>query len=283
MSMHEKTKISLAAAALVLLSFAGDGAMGQQGAATTPSIVFVGTVETLRAATLPNVTVTPNTSVVAVDRVIKKPDAIALDKGDKVTVVTDGGAPLQEGARGLFFTEGWIFGESLAVRVLSWEPVSAAAAAAAGAAEDTQVAAQVDASADRELQTALESADLVVVGRVKRVQAPSALALAPERKRVTEHDPEWREAIIEVESALKGAADMREVVVRFPASVDVMWAASPKFTEGQEGTFLLQQDRLTGAPAATLEGRAVTAYTAISPKHTLSGGDAARIKRLLGR
>jgi hypothetical protein len=181
----------------------------------------------------------------------------------------------------LFFTDGWIFGESLAVRVLSWEPVLAAAA---GAAEDTRVAAQVDASADRELQTALESADLVVVGRVKRVQAPTALALAaPERKRVTEHDPEWREAIIDVESALKGAADMREVVVRFPASVDVMWAASPKFTEGQEGTFLLQQDRLTGAPAATLEGRAVTAYTAISPKHALSSGDAARIKRLLGR
>ncbi|HEV7877012.1 hypothetical protein [Bradyrhizobium sp.] len=280
MSANEKAKTSLAVAAVVLLSFAGNGAMAQQGASVTPSIVFVGTVETLKAVTLPNVTVTSNTSVVAVDRVIKKPDAIALDTGDKVTVVTDGGAPLQEGAQGLFFTDGLIFGESLAVRVLSWEPVLAAAA---GAAEDTRVSAQVGASADRELQTALESADLVVVGRVKRVQAPSALALAPERRRVTEHDPEWREAIIEVESALKGAADLREVVVRFPASVDVMWAASPKFTEGQEGTFLLQQDRLTGAPAAVLDGRPVSAYTAVSPKHVLSSGDAARIKTLLGK
>jgi hypothetical protein len=281
MSMHEKTNTSLAAAALVLLSFAGDGAMAQQGAATTASIVFVATVETLNAVTLPNLTAAPSTSVVVVERVLRKPDAIALDKGDQVTVVTDGGAPLQEGTQGLFFTDGWIFGDSLAVRVLNWEPVLAAAASAA---EDTRVAAQVDASADKELQTTLESADLVVVGRVKRVQAPSALALAaPEWKRVTEHDPEWREAIIEVESALKGAADVREVVVRFPASVDVMWAASPKFTEGQEGTFLLQQDRLTGSPAATLDSRAVTAYTAISPKQVLSGGDAAKLKKLLGK
>jgi hypothetical protein len=76
---------------------------------------------------------------------------------------------------------------------------------------------------------------------------------------------------------------MREVVVRFPASTDVMWAAYPKFKEGQEGTFLLHQDRLSGSPTATLEGGTVSAYTAARPKDVVSGADAATVRRLLGR
>jgi len=281
MSTRQKAKTLITAAAMLMLSFAGKSAMGQPGT-STPSIIFVGTVEALQAVTLANITATPNTSVVAVERVVKKPDALSLDAGDKVTVVAEGGPPLQEGVQALFYTDGWMFGETMAVRLLRWEPVSANALAAD---DHTRIAAQaVATSADRELQRTLESTDLAVVGRVKRVQAPTVAALtAPEQKRVTEHDPEWREAIVEVESVLKGSADVREVVVRFPASVDVMWAASPKFTEGQEGTFLLQQDRLTGAPSATLNGRVVTTYTAISPKQVLGSADAATVNRVLGR
>jgi hypothetical protein len=281
MSMHGKSETSCAVAAMLLLFLVGDQAMGQQGASTTPSIVFVGTIDAVEAVTVPSLTASPNTSVVAVDRVLRKPDAIALDPGDMVTVVTEGLAPPQKGAQALFFTDGWIFGESLAVRVLSWEPVSSATAGAV-AAEDAKVTAQLQASEDKELQASLESADIVIVGRVKSVHLPSVAALA-ERQMVSEHNPDWREAVIEVQSALKGAADTKEVVVRFPASFDVMWASSPKFTVGQEGTFLLQQDRLSGSPKATLEGKEVTAYTAISPKHTLSSGDSARVRRLLGR
>jgi hypothetical protein len=283
MSMHEKAKTSLAVAAILMLSAAGETVMGQQGSSATPSIVFVGTVETLKAVTLSNLTATPSTSVVAVERVIKKPDALALDPGDRVTVVTQGGGPsLQEGAQGLFYTEGWMFGESLAVRLLNWEPVSAAVA---GVADDARVTQLVASSTDKEIQSLLESSDLVVVGRVKRVQPPTVAALAaPEQKRVTEHDPEWREAVVTVESALKGADNnLQEVIVRFPASVDVMWAASPKFTEGQEGTFLLQQDKLTGAPTASLNGRVVTTYTAISPRQVLGSEAAVTVNRLLGR
>jgi hypothetical protein len=287
MSIHGKSKSSLAVAALLLLVFVVAQAMGQPGAPTTPSIIFVGTIDALQAVTLPSLTPSPNTSVVAVERVLRKPEAITLDQGDKVTVLTEGGAPLQKGMHALFFTDGWIFGESLAVRVLSWEPVSSVrAGAGAGAAEDAKVTAQIQqiqASADKDIQSAIESADIVIVGRVKRIQPPSVAALAPERQMVTEHNPDWQEAIIEVQSALKGAAGAAEVVVRFPASMDVMWAGYPKLKEGQEGTFLLHQDRLSASPTATLEGRAVTAYMVISSKHVLSSGDSERIKGLLAR
>jgi hypothetical protein len=286
MSTHGKSKTSVALAALLLLVSPIGPAMGQQATAT-PSIIFVGTVDALEAVTLPNLTASPNTSVVAVEKVLKKPEAITLDQGDQVTVLTEGLAPLPKGARALFFTDGWIFGESLAVRVLSWEPVSAdKAVAGAVAAEDPKITAQIQqiqASADTDIRSAIESADVAIVGRVLRVQPSSVKTLTPERQFVSEHNPDWQEAVIEVQSALKGAAGTAEVVVRFPASMDVMWAGYPKLKEGQEGTFLLHQDRLSPSPTATLDGKAVTAYTVISSKHVLSSGDSERIKGLLRR
>jgi hypothetical protein len=297
MSIHGTPQTSLAVAALLLLFVAGQ-AMGQPvaptptaptpTAPTTPtiaSIVFVGTVDALEAVTLPNLAASPNTSVVAVEKVLKKPDAIVLDQGDKVTVVAEGGTPLQKGTQALFFADGLIFGESLAVRLLSWEPVSSDTAGAA-AADDPKVTAQIQliqASADKDIQASIASADIIIVGRVKSVQPPSVATLAPEKQRVSEHNPDWQEAIIDVQSVLKGAADTTQVVVRFPASMDVMWAGYPKLTEGQEGTFLLQQDRLSSSATATLEGKAVTAYTVVSSKDVLSSGDSERIKSLLGR
>jgi hypothetical protein len=284
MSIQGKSRTSVALAALSLLVSLIGPAMGQP-ATPTPSIIFVGTIDAPGAVTLPSLTASANTSVVTVEKVLKKPEAISLDEGDKVTVLTEGGAPLQKGTHGLFFTDGWIFGETLAVRVLNWEPVSSARAAA-GAAEDAKVTAQIQqiqASADTDIQSAIASADVVIVGRVKTIQPPSVAALAPESQRITEHNPDWQEAIIEVQSALKGAVDATEIVVRFPASMDVMWASYPKLKAGQEGTFLLHQDRLSTAPTATLEGRTVAAYTVISAKHLLSSGESERIKGLLRR
>jgi hypothetical protein len=275
-----KSKALFALAAMLSLPFVADQAMAQQ---STPaaSIIFVGTVDALEAVTLPSLTASPSTSVVEVDQVIKKPDAIALAQGDKVTVVTEGDNRLQQGARAVFFTDGWMFGESLAVRVLSWEPVAATAEAAASL--DTRVAAQAQASADKDIRASVDSADLIVTGRVMRVTPPTAAALAPQQQIISEHNPDWQDATIQVQSVLKGASDTSQVVVRFPASNDVMWADYPRFTVGQEGTFLLHQDRLSGAPTAALEGRTVPTYTAPSPKSVLSGVDAEKIRSLLGR
>lgn len=282
MTIHGKSMISLAAAAVALLFLVSDQAVGQQATSTSPSIVFVGTVDAVGAVTLPNLAVSPNTSVVAVERVVRKPEAIALDPGDKVTVVTEGVAPVQKGVRALFLTDGWIFGTSLAVRVVSWEPVAAASPTAV-AAQDTKVMAEMQAAADKGVKAAIANADIIVVGRVTKVQPPSVAALAPSRQLISEHNPDWQEAVINVQSTLKGSPDMKEVVVRFPASRDVMWAGYPKFKEGQEGTFLLQRDRVSAAPTAMLNSKSVNAYVATSPNDVLSSADAAKIKSLIGR
>jgi hypothetical protein len=58
---------------------------------------------------------------------------------------------------------------------------------------------------------------------------------------VSEHDPKWREAVIEVAETHKGTFAKRQVVIRFPASTDVAWRRAPKFKAGQEGYFMLHQ------------------------------------------
>ncbi len=93
---------------------------------------------------------------------------------------------------------------------------------------------------------------MIVVGRVEAVRA--ATAQTGPGRRVSEHDAAWQEAVILVESAMKGGQAGQRVVVRFPGSLDVAWRATPRFTTGQEGTFLLRQDTISGSPNAMIAG-----------------------------
>jgi hypothetical protein len=281
MTRHGKSKASHVLAAMALLFAGADRAIGQEEPATTPSIVFVGTVDSPAAVNLPNVAASPNTSVVSVVSVLRKPDAIALVPGDKVTVLTEGTAPKKD-EKATFFADGWIFGQSLGLRVHSWEPVSSAPAAVA-AAGNPGAAAQIQALNDQDARALIANADIIVVGRIGKVLP--LISLDSDQQIVSEHNPYWQQAIIEVSSSLKGAAGAGQVVVRFPASVDVMWAGFPKFKEGQEGTFLLQRDHLSPSTGLRLQDNspAPSAYVAISAKHVLSGEQADRIKSLLAR
>lgn len=278
MTRHRTAKKSWATAALLLCFAMVAAAMGQTEA--TPSIVFAGTVDAVEAVALPGLTASPDTCVVSVDKVIQKPDAVALAPGDKVTVLTPEGKTPQQGAHGLFYTEGWVFGETLAVRALRWETADAGMAAAAPSLE-AKAAAQQKAAADKELKAKIDKADVIVVGRVKKVQPPTVAELAPEQPIISEHNPDWQEATIEVQSVLKGTKGMSQVVVRFPGSVDVMWVSYPKFQEGQEGTFLLTKDSVSGTSKAMVAGKEVVAYVAQHTQDVRTKAASADVKRLM--
>jgi len=280
MSPNVKFRLSLALAVSLPFFFVTSySAAQQESTKTSPWIVFVGTVESVNAVSLVSLQPSANTSVVIVEKVMGKPDAVALVKGDRVTVVTEGTSAPKQGQRGTFFTEGWIFGETLAVRVLNWETVPAGAAALS--AQETKATDWVRTAAEKDLQASIKSADIVVLGRVAGIQAPSVASLTESlRGIVSEHNPEWQEAVIEVHETLKGSSTLKQVVARFPSSPDVMWVGYPKFKIGQEGTFLLRQDSVSGAPTGVLEGKTVTAYMAMSPKDIRSKSDVEMIKRL---
>jgi hypothetical protein len=249
--------------------------IGQQQSITYPWIIFVGTVESLNASSLQSLKSSQNTSVVVIEKVFRKPNAISLARRDRITVVTEN-VPLRKGVRALFITEGLIYGENLAVRVLSWEP----SPVTAKRREEAKAAAKMQELVDNDLRASLETVDIAVVGRVKAIQEPGAPELVREKQIKSEHNAYWQEAIVEVQETLKGAAGA-QVVVRFPTSVDVMWKGFPRFKVGQEGLFLLRQDRISGVPNATLDGKSVPAYIALTRKDVLSKRQSAKVKTLL--
>lgn len=237
------------------------------------NIVFVGTVTQVGAASFGAVAATPRTLVVRVEDVFDKPAALHLAAGDSVTVEPLD-STLKSGARATFYTTGWVFGRGVAVREMAHETMPAQQTLAGARDSFLRLQRQVN---DSTLAERVRGADMIVVGRVETIQAPTLLT---PRHRITEHDADWQEAVIAVDSMIKGPSSTR-VVVRFPGSRDIAWHRLPKFTAGQSGTFLLRRDSLSGAPRAMLAGRQVPAYNVVAGADVLTTGDAPRVRALV--
>jgi hypothetical protein len=81
-------------------------------------------------------------------------------------------------------------------------------------------------------------ADAVVVGKVTETGPVGRTEPPP----ASEHDPQWRTAVVVVERGEKG--DLKEgqpVRVAYPSSRDVMWFLAPKPQPGDRAVFLLHR------------------------------------------
>ncbi len=232
--------------------------------------VFKGTVKKLKAATMRGVPVSDRTVVVRVDEVMQAPEMLTEYSGRDITVQLSGRQKVKVGQQAVFYADGWLFGEGLAVQSAGLHAVGKAAAALSAGGDAVQN------RADREMQTRLASADVVVHGRVSSVRLPAetptfraATAEVTASTPISEHDPLWREAVIEVGEVQKGNVSQKKVVVRFPSSTDVSWHNAPKFHPGQEGVFILHKgqgeegaERMAERAAA---GEGEEIYTALHP------------------
>jgi hypothetical protein len=207
-----------------------------------PTFVFKGTIKKLKSATMKEVPVNERTAIVTVDQIIEAPQDLGGYSGQDITVQLSGRQKISAGQQMIFHTTSWMYGNSVAVKSLSQEPVTTKHATILSASGDS-----VARRAKREQREHFDVADLVVSGKVVAVRLPGDSA--PGRKRasagspepITEHDPKWREAVIQVDQVYKGAHKKKQVVIRFPASSDVMWHGAPKFHAGQSGYFMLHK------------------------------------------
>lgn len=246
------------------------------------SIIFSGTVSQLAATSFADVPKSAQTIVVKVDSIEKKPAAVSLKKGDSVTVEVKDASAFQEGTHATFYTDGWIFGSGVAVKELGHEVGTAGAETVPPATAETKAHGQ-DQITDQELLDRMKASDFVVVGRVTDVRKwnPSKPKYgAPSR--VTEHDPDWHEAVVEVQSVLKGGKVKGDkVIVRFPSRNDVAWVSSPKFAKNERAIFCLNRDQSTGAPTTKVGGQKVNVYTCLGHGDALPISDEARVRALL--
>lgn len=218
-----------------------------------PTFVFRGTIKRLKSATMKDVPVTEHTAVVTIDEIIEAPPDLAGYVGQNITVELSGRRKVAIGQQMIFHATGWMFGESVAVRSLSEEPFESGRRLAAST--DTGA---VDRHTEKKRLSHFADADLVVAGKVVAVRLPAESAAAKKKGGasvtypITEHDPNWREAVIQVDDVIKGTSRSGQIIVRFPASSDVMWHGTSKFETGQEGYFLLHRAhaKVTRAKAA---------------------------------
>jgi hypothetical protein len=268
-------------ASILCVNLLGAPALPQAALVKQSSIVFAGTVSQLGATSFAGVPKSAQTIVVRVDSVLKKPSAVSLKKGDNVTVEVKDPAAFHDGTQATFYTDGWIFGSGVAVKELGHEigPSVGDTTKAAGANEKAH--GQDQEISDQELRDRLNSADFVVIGRVTEVRRWTVPKSAT-HYRVSEHDPDWHEAVVEVQSVLKGGqVKGNKVVVRFPGRNDVAWVHSPKFAKNQQGIFCLNRDQTSSVSTEKVGGRQVTVYTCLGHGDSLPMSDAPRVRSLL--
>jgi hypothetical protein len=247
------------------------------------SFIFRGTVQQAQpVATKPSEPKADRASV-RVDQVISLANgaqqALGDLKGKTVTVVDTSGAhePLKNGDQWTFYANGLQYGESVTLELV-------------GRVKEGGVSIKTfqpnlfaaDLVGEKTLPEHVTEAEAIVTGRVVSVRPlpqPKlqmlAAAMQSEKKPPSEHDPKYREAVIQVGEALKGNLPEKKVVVIFAASKDVRWYSSPKLKEGQEGTFILHKEQvkdeaertalLSVTPAEAGSGQI---FTALDPKDT---------------
>lgn len=238
--------------------------------ASQSTFIFKGTVKKLKAATIRDIPVTEKTVVVSVDEIISAPELLESFAGSDITVQLGSRETVKKGEQAIFYTNSWMLGESLGVKSVGHTEVIA------GSALESVNASEQGSAMSQRLQDKVADADTVVTGKVTDVRLVIAPSQAKGKKDtlesfepISEHNPVWQEAVIEVADVEKGKGTSKQIVVRFPDSTDVRWYEAPKFKTGQEAVFLLKDEGRSARPAADAistpkgKGKATKVYTAL--------------------
>jgi hypothetical protein len=259
------------------------------------AFVFTGKVIKSAAALMENM-VTKTTMILEVQHIIKAPAMFASITGQQVTVRFKRLPKLKKNAIITVFADGWIFGETIAVDVVSFSEEKDKMTIAAS------INTTLTATSDADLKDRINSAELGVVGKVTKVEKANVpdtpLSLSANKSKATsnkneplttkisEHDPNWHEATIKVDEVLKGSKSKKDVKVLFPKSDDVRWYKVAKFEVGQQGVWLLQKGKdqeVKGIPPKLLEALPETGdvFTALHDKDFLPLNELDKVKSLI--
>ena len=247
-------------------------------------IVLVGTV--VGPAILEGaVTAEGEAVTVKVEKILRPeaPSVISGFEGGNVTVQLLEPGSLGPGDSATFYTRLGSMGRGLTVIELAHILIPGVGAMeervmAAAAATESALAGLSNSA----LRAQIQQADVVLLGRVMAIREIPAAALATEELRpLSEHDPNWQQAVVEVQEGIKGLeGTTRRISVRFAASTDIRWFQSPKLTVGEERIFMLDRDEIT-AVALAMPGVDAVMGTLVDRKNVLAKDQIERVKSLL--
>ncbi len=219
-------------------------------------VIFIGTIVKLNAASFSEITPSEKTAVVRVEQLLQKPAAISLNDGQEITLELLNPRGMEVNTTAMFYADGWILGRGIALR-----EVGHAAVVTSRDATPKQISGARKQMIETQTRARLDGAEIVALGKVTRIQP----APPESRRRITEHDPNWQDAVIKVSKGVKGVSDGSEIVVRFPASMDVAFYGMAKFKEGDERVLLLRKDIRSGLPKTLLAEKQVDVFMVEKP------------------
>lgn len=231
--------------------------------------IFLGTVKRTRASTVSLLPADDSTVVVRVDAVLHAPALLADYTRQEVTVELREAKSVAEGQRLVFFTNGGLFGKGIALKEVG-HLKSVAGAANEVALLRGQIAQVLQRKADEDLGRRMASAELVVSGKI----IESHPAKLGGRSPVTEHDPEWREAEVLIQSLEKGQYAGQTVSVLYANSLDYVWARAPKLKAGEEGIFILHRNEVKWPGIEN-------SYTLVDPSDVQLSSRLERVRQIL--
>jgi hypothetical protein len=203
---------------------------------------LLGVVDRVRDATMAIITPGERTAVFSVESVLRAPEALPDLTGTEVTVeLLEAAKP---GQRMVLLADGWMYGESVAVRERGRGDAKNADALLKRLAQEQEEAPLLH------LSERVRGADAIVVGVVRELKP---IGRADNWVPTSEHDADWWVATIALEEVVKGRKPRSGVFeVVFANSRDVHWATAPKPDPGQTGVFLLRLESRWGAPKGAL-------------------------------
>jgi hypothetical protein len=230
------------------------------------SLIFIGTAEKLGAATTTEFVADGNTAVVSVQEVYTPTGGLGDLRNRSLTIQLNAKRPMTAGDRALFFANGVAYGRGVLVREVDRLPVKDMPAL------DNEIKAALTRHDDQKIVQRIVRSQLIVVGKVVATRP----VRQPEKTGISEHDPEWHEAIVELRSVERGQFPDKQLTILFPASNDELWSEAPKFKDGQEGLWILQKDQTElGPPRLRRPG-----YTALDPLDFQPPERVERVRRL---
>ena len=215
-----------------VLQPAGAGSPEMNKLAQQSTFIFIGTVKQVQAATMKTVPVDDHTVIVHIEAVLDAPKSLTNFAGQDITVQLHAGPVAKVGSKAVFYTNGWQYGSSLAVR-----EVGRTEAKADVATYRKQIAAAVQLRTDQKIHARISSAVLIVSGKVTEITTPKLTKPKP----IDFDDPHWADAHVLINKVEKGKYTGKTVIVTFPTSKDARWYRSPHFKVGDEGVFVLHK------------------------------------------
>ncbi|NGO55486.1 hypothetical protein [Allomesorhizobium camelthorni] len=224
------------------------------------NIIYLGTVTGTNASSVPGVPASEATVLTRIDSALTTPAALAPLDGRTVTLISEDGKPPALNQRFIFFTQTSLVGKEIALREIGRLSIEAA----------DDLRRQIQGSdlrlEDERLSKRLSAVDAVAIGRITAIDT----TVPPPQVPVTEHDPQWQRATLEISTVLSGDLRDRPVTLLFPGTLDVAWVDAPRPSAQQEAVWLLTFNR------------DVDGYTALDPLDVQPVEQADRIRRLIG-